>query len=155
MTPEDEAVRQALIEAGHGSRPAADRSELHATLRELYHESQENEDLVDRLRALLDIADKRDYDAESKQAFMAERSIKGCPGCDREPSFSQNRIRCEACPDAPSTNGLTVIDSLLSWNDDADWLRLGAPADRLGNRSEHPLPEAVLSVRKQLASEGY
>ena len=154
MESEDIAVQRALIHAGHGHRPAASRGELHSTLIDLYHEDVSNEDLVEHLRSILDVADRREWETEAKAEFMAQTCLKGCPSCDRKPVIGPcNRISCQACQEAPGAGGLTLIESLLSWNDDEDWLRMGAPVDRFGKRTAYTLPPEVVKARTLVAGE--
>lgn len=154
MAIEDSQVRKALIEAGHSTRSLDTRAELHSTLQALYHESPDNEDFVEHLRSILDVADRREWEAEERAAFMAQDGIKGCPSCDRKPTITpRSRIECTACEHTPGTSGLSLIASLLSWNDDEDWHRIGAPPAL--ERTLYPFPPEAEKIRERLRQEGY
>jgi hypothetical protein len=154
MEPEDIEVQKALIDAGYGSRAIATHADLHSTLIDLYHEDPDrNEDFVERLHAILKIADKRAELIELERELRLQGGIKGCPDCNLEPAVTPNGGLC--CANLASHGEVGSIgtycgglkDNIVSWNDDEGWIRLGADPARTKARTVYPFSE---QLRKEL-----
>ncbi len=147
-------VQKALALAGYGDRPAASHSDIHSTLSDIYHlDPDANEDFVDGLHAILKPAVDRASKAETIAEFLAQSGLKGCPDCGLEPTVKPNgSITCELHP-GPHTIGIycaPLAETVVSWNDDEDWIRMGADPTRASNRPTYEFRGAVHALMQSL-----
>ena len=154
MEPEYLAVRQALALAGYSDRPAASHDDIHATLSDIYHlDPLANEDFIDSLHAILKPAVVRVSEAETTADFLAQPGLKGCPDCGLEPTVTANGgINCDRHGE-PYKVGVycaPLAEAVVSWNDDEDWMRMGADPAQASNRPMYEFSGAILTLRQAL-----
>ncbi|UST77174.1 hypothetical protein [Pseudomonas siliginis] len=126
MRVEDQTVREAIICAGFGDKQLVDRGDLYIALSEIMQlDSAKYSDFVEKLRGLLEHADKFDKAEVMKTLAAVHPKIKSCP-CGRKPAIhgiepgTDPQVVCLHEDEAIVIDGETLADAVANWNCD-DW----------------------------------
>ena len=126
MRVEDKTVQEAITCAGFGDRRLTDRGDLYIALTEIMQlDSAKYSDFVEKLRGLLEHADKIDKAETMKKLADVHPEIKSCP-CGRKPEIygiepgTDPQVVCLHADEAIIVEGETLADAVANWNCD-DW----------------------------------